>query len=593
MKHFKHLFTALLLLCCLTATAHDFEVGGIYYNITNDTNKTVEVTYKGNYNYSYSDEYTGSVVIPENVTYNGTTYSVTSIGDWAFSYCTGLTSIEIPNSVTSIGDWAFSYCTGLTSIEIPNSVTSIGNNAFKGCTGLTSIEIPNSVTNFGNYAFRGCTGLTSVVIGNSVTSIGNYAFDNCTGLTSITIPNSVTSIGNNAFYNCQVLTSITIPNSVTSIGELAFYYCSGLTSVVIPNSVTSIGKLAFFCCNNLTSVEIPNSVTSIGEDAFSRTAWYNNQPDGVVYAGKVLYKYKGTMLSNTSITIKDGTLGITDYAFSGCSGLTNIRIPNSVTRIGNWAFWDCSGLTRITVEAGNTKYDSRENCNAIIETATNTLVTGCKNSVIPNSVTRIGNWAFYKCTGLTNITIPNSITSIGKYAFLECTGLTSVEFNAENCTSMGSYDYPVFSGCTALSTVTIGENVKTIPDQAFSGCSNVETLYIGGSVASIGGGAFAGCEKITEIKVALEKPISGRANIFAEAVYDNATLYVPTGTEPLYQKLEPWNRFFYIKEMDFTGVEELKAEGGNVKAIYDLQGRVVENPENGIYIIDGKKVLVK
>ena len=191
MKHIKHLFTALLLLCCLTATAHDFEVDGIYYTITDATNKTVAVTYKG-YSYgAYSDEYSDSVVIPESVTYNSSTYSVTSIGNYAFYDCTSLTSVVIGNSVTSIGERAFYYCSGLASIEIPNSVTSIGNYAFAYCSGLTSVVIGNSVTSIGSSAFSGCTGITSIEIPNSVTSIGNYAFSACSGLTSIEIPNSV------------------------------------------------------------------------------------------------------------------------------------------------------------------------------------------------------------------------------------------------------------------------------------------------------------------------------------------------------------------------------------------------------------------
>ena len=195
--------------------------------------------------------------------------SVTSIGNFAFSYCTGLTSVTIPNSVTSIGNYAFQYCTGLTSVTIPNSVTSIGNGAFYYCSGLTSVTIPNSVTSIGHYAFRECSGLTSVTIGNSVTSIGDDAFYGCTGLTSVTIPNSVTSIGSHAFGGCSGLTSVTIPNSVTSIGNWAFSGCSGLTSVTIPNSVTSIGSHAFGGCSGLTSVTIPNSVNSIEWGAFS------------------------------------------------------------------------------------------------------------------------------------------------------------------------------------------------------------------------------------------------------------------------------------------------------------------------------------
>ena len=187
MNTIKYLFTALLLLCATMATAHDFETGGIYYNILSGVDKTVEVTQRGSYSSNYDDEYTGSVVIPECVTYNGTTYSDTSIGDGAFSGCTGLKSITIPNSVTSIRYEAFYYCTGLTSIEIPNSVTSIGKSAFYGCSGLTSITIPNSVTGIENYAFAHCSSLASITIPNSVISIGDWAFEGCSGLKEVHI----------------------------------------------------------------------------------------------------------------------------------------------------------------------------------------------------------------------------------------------------------------------------------------------------------------------------------------------------------------------------------------------------------------------
>ncbi len=195
--------------------------------------------------------------------------SVTSIGASAFSGCTGLTSVTIPDSVTSIGSKAFSGCTGLTSITIPDSVTSIDASAFKGCTGLTSVTIPNSVTSIGSSAFEGCTGLTSITIPNSVTSIGSFAFEGCTGLTSITIPGSVTNIGVSAFSGCKKLKSVTISNGVTSIGTYAFRSCTGLTSITIPNGVKSIGDKAFFDCSSLKSVTIPQSVTFIGTDVFT------------------------------------------------------------------------------------------------------------------------------------------------------------------------------------------------------------------------------------------------------------------------------------------------------------------------------------
>ena len=284
-----------MILLPLVASAHDIEVQNadgvtIFYIYINDGTE-LQVTFRGSYYNSYSNEYQGNVVIPEEVTYMNRTRKVTSIGDYAFRECYGLTSVTIPNSVTSIGDYAFDQCSVLISITIPNSVTSIGSGAFRGCSGLTSVTIPNSVTSIGDYAFKGCSGLTSVTIPNSVTSIGWGAFDGCFGLSSVTIPNSVTSIGGYAFSGCSGLTSVTIPNSVTSIGSGVFSGCSGLTSVTIPNSVTSIGNYAFASCEGLTSVTIPNSVTSIEWDAFK-----------------------------------------------GCSGLTSVTIPNSVTSIGHNAF---------------------------------------------------------------------------------------------------------------------------------------------------------------------------------------------------------------------------------------------------------------
>ncbi len=226
--------TALLLLCCTVAGAADFDVDGIYYNILSSEDKTVEVT-------SGSNEYSGAVTIPASVTYNSITYSVTSIGEWAFANCTGLTSIEIPSSVTSIGYHAFVNCWNLTSIEIPSSVTSIGEQAFTDCNGLTSIVVDE-----GNTTYDSRNNCNAIIETASNTLI--FGFKNTI------IPEGVTSIGNNAFRWCYNLTSIEIPSSVTSIGQSAFIGCYGLTSVEIPSSVTSIGEWAFANCLNLTSV---------------------------------------------------------------------------------------------------------------------------------------------------------------------------------------------------------------------------------------------------------------------------------------------------------------------------------------------------
>ena len=264
----KKLFLSTLLLALpLLASAYSCQVDGIYYNLIPKGN-VAEVTYQ-KFESDYYSDYSGSVVIPEKFTYEGVEYSVTTIGNFAFFRCSGLTSVTIPNSVTFIGDDAFFRCSGLTSVTIPNSVTSIGNSAFSRCNSLTSVTIPNSVTSIGNYAFQGCTGLTSVTIANSVTSIGESSFSQCSGLISVTIPNSVTCIGRSAFEGCSGLISVTIPNSVTTIENYAFQECTGLTSVTIPNSVTYISNYAFYGCTGLTSVTIGSGVKYIYGQAFA------------------------------------------------------------------------------------------------------------------------------------------------------------------------------------------------------------------------------------------------------------------------------------------------------------------------------------
>ena len=431
---------------------------------------------------------------PTSFTVNIT--SGTSIGDYAFSNCTGLTSVTIPASVTSIGNFAFSKCTELTSVTIGNSVTSIGYEAFYGCYRLvevynksalsitadsssngyvayyaknvytneggsklttdengyviytdgyekilvsyrgTNIELilPSYITKIYKYAFYGCSSLTSITIGNGVTSIGNAAFYDCGSLTSITIGNSVTSIGGGAFVDCTGLTSITIPNSVTSIGDYAFSGCTGLTTVNWnATECTSVSSFAIFeGCSNLATVNIGDNVTTIPSSAFRNCTGL------------------------TSVTIPDSVTSIGYQAFQGCTGLTNITIGNSVTSIGNYAFVGCIGLTSIIVGEGNTKYHSAGNC--LIETATKTLILGCKTSVIPaeGRVTSIGDYAFRDCTGLTSITIPDSVTSIGYTAFYNCSGLTSVTI-PDSVTSIGDF---AFYDCTGLTSITFNGTIK-------------------------------------------------------------------------------------------------------------------------------------
>ena len=285
----------------------------------------------------YTNAPTGTLTIPSSVVYDGNTYSVTSIGTFAFYFCSGLTSVTIPNSVTSIGESAFNGCSGLTSLTIPNSVTSIGYGAFVRCSGLTAITIPSSVDSLGPAVFNGCNSL-AIVNYNATNCIYNctdptplshnrhFLFTGCPSLITLNIGDNVTHIPDSIFGGCSGLTSVTIGNSVTSIGSYAFVGCSGLTSLTIPNSVTSIGSYAFVGCSGLTSLTIPNSVTSIGFDAFSSCS-------GLI-----------------SVTIPNSMTSIEYGTFSGCSSLTSVTIGNSVTSIEQEAFSGCSSLMSITFD---------------------------------------------------------------------------------------------------------------------------------------------------------------------------------------------------------------------------------------------------
>ena len=502
------LFVLLFGMAGLTKSyAYDFsavcETGQtLYYNITNAEYHYVELTFPGNYDWNGYNRPIGDVILPRYVyDADDNQYLVITIGNNAFSSCYQLTSITIPNSVTTIGSSAFSGCERLTSITIPNSVTSIGDQAFYRCYGLTSLTIGNSVTTIGWLAFSKCSGLTSITIPNSVTTIGEGAFSLCTGLTSITIPNSVTSIGQSPFFGCSGIEEILVEsgnivydsrdNSNAIIRTSANELVQGCKNTVIPNSVISINTDAFSYCTGLTSIDIPNSVISIR-----------------------------------------------DYAFRSCTSLTSIEIPSSVAWMSGLTFSGCSGIEEILVESGNTVYDSRGNCNAIIRTSDNALIRGCKNTVIPNSVTSIGNHAFSGC-GLTSIEIPDFITWLGNGAFQECSSLTSV---------------------------TIGNSVTEINSFTFNGCSSLASITIGNSVTSIGTAAFQGCGAIRYIYALPEVPPFINNDSYFGLISSSIPVYVPCSAVENYQTTSGWSRFTNIIGLCSGEVEVIAdpLEGGTV-----------------------------
>ena len=557
----KFLFLLLAFGYATEAKSGEFTVDDIWYYYTNEDDDEVGVMY------SKSGEYSGDVVIPSTVTYNGKQYTVTSIGSKAFSGCTRLKKVTIPNSVTNIGDNAFSECRGLKAVTIGNSVTSIGSGAFTYCSYLTEVTIPNSVTNIGDKAFYYCYGLKAVTIGNSVTSIGDYAFDGCPNLIEITIPNSVTNIGDNAFSECRGLKAVTIGNSVTAIGGWAFSYCTGLTTVVwnarssqIPLSEfgnpmppfsncdrltdfvfgEEVEHIPAYLCYNLTSLKnlvIGNSVTTIGNSAFSdctglTTVTWNarNVQDFQSTGGRPFSNCKNL----TEFVFGEEVEHIPDYLCYKLTTLKNLVIGNSVTSIGEWAFHRCTSLTEVTIPNSVTTIGGLAFYSC----------TGLQKVTIGNSVKSIGDKAFYFCTDLKTVTIGNSVKSIGDKAFYFCNGLTEVSI-PNSVTSIGS---GTFEDCTGLKTVTIGNSVKSIGSNAFSSCTSLTAITIPNSVTSIGDETFYNCRSLEHVTSKAMMP----PQIWVTTFDDYAmTLYVPAGCKSKYAEAEYWNNFTDIRE---TGV---------------------------------------
>ena len=560
-----------VLLYSIAASAHDFEVDGIYYYITSFTDLTVEVTYKGGGVLEFSDEYTGIVTVPETVTYNKKTYRVTSIGSRAFYDCSNVTSIIIPKGVTNIGDYAFYNCSSLTSITIPEGVTSINGSTFEHCSGLTSITIPESVTSIGMWAFYYCSSLVSITIPESVTYISDVVFCGCSSLISINIPKSITSIGQSVFSGCSSLTSITLPEGITSIGDNAFDDCSNLASITLPESVTSIGSYAFSNCSSLASITLSEGVTSIGDNTFEGC---NNL---------------------ASITLPESVTSIGSYAFSNCSSLASITLSEGVTSIGDYFLEGCNSLAFITCEAVNppaiSRYTFDEN-----------------NMSIPLYVPKISISAYqsaYYWKGFVNIqAIPapeNVSLTINQYGSGTYCSEYALDFSeVDGLKAYVAAGYDSETGMVTLLRVKTakagtglfvkGEPGNYVVPVIESTSYNALNMLVG-TLENVTVNGTTGDGLHTNYKyAALEGDAEPKFYPFADGSTQKAGrayLQIPTSwlTAATAKSIS-----YRYDDGESTEIENSKMKIENSTVIFDLMGRRIENPVKGnIYIVNGEK----
>ena len=523
---------------------------------------------------------------------------VTSIGEKAFSDCTGFTSLGIPKGVTRIGEKAFSGCSRLYYVVIPGSVTSIGYGAFHNCSGLIFMIIPEGVESIEERAFYECSSLLAITIPQSVRNIGWGAFGQCPNLTSIEVAadNPCYSSQDGVLFNkgrMELLRypegkpgeTYRIPDGVKHIEKHAFEDCSSLTSIVIPDGVTELEEGAFDSCPNLVSIEvaadnpcyssqdgvlfnkdktellrypkdkpdetyrIPDGVKHIGEYAFDDCSSLTSIiiPDGVEHIGEYAFDNCSGL---TSIIIPDGVTVLGEGAFRACSGLTSVVIPQSVTNIEQGVFWFDEQLTFIEVVADNPCYSSQDG--VLFNKDKTELLCYPEGKPgetyrIPDGVKHIGEYAFY-CANLTSIVIPKGVTSIGAFAFECCRGLTSIVIPA-GVTSMGSW---AFSECSNLASVVIPEGVTSIGSWAFYNCSNLTSVTIPANVKSIGKLAF-GYSGLTELIVQAVVPPVVEYDYLStfSGVDEPIPVYVPAESIEAYRAAEGWNEF-----TNFLPIEE-------------------------------------
>ena len=504
-----------------SAQRYDFTVDGIYYKYGDNGNDAVVTCRDTRYN-----TYSGHIVIPEQITYNGRRLTVSAVGKDAFRDCANLYSVTLPSSVKSIDERAFRSASNMTEVVLPTGLETIGALAFTNCVSLQKVYLPSSVREIGYKAFLNCTGLNRVEI-DDVQSWIDIALE---GYYS-----SPLLYGHHLYINGQEVKHLVIPSTNVSIPDYKFAGFSGMTSLSLPEGLVSIGKSTFEGCSSLTSIAFPESLTIIGQESFKDCTGLQD------------------------LVLTDAIERIGQGAFTGCSGLKLVDFRGSVEVIESDSFDGCDNITSITTAdisswLNNGFQNEKSNPLSI---AHHLYVNGEEITalVIPNDVTTIGDYLFYSFTGMTSLTMGNNVKQIGNSAFAQCKGLTRL---------------------------TIGEGVTAIGEKAFSTCSNLQSVTIGSNVQTIEDKAFIACVSLTDvISRPLAPPVAANVMWFSNATCNQAVLKVPKGMVDAYKKANEWNRFLHV-----VGIEMHDDLKGDVNADGEVNIADVNTIISAVFAID-------
>ena len=543
-----------ILVVSLSAGAQE-EIDGLFY-VLNANDKTASVTENIDMGYS------GSVTIPETVTSNNITYTVTAVDDFAFYDCSGLSVVTLPETVERIGMYAFQNCAALKTINIPGGLTFLGEQAFGECAALDGIKLPATLNNTGVSAFEGCTSLKDITIANGITSIPDGMFARCEALEKLEIPQSVTEIGGWALSNCISLKQLTLNEGLESIGECAISFCYELQDITLPSTVTTIGTNAFAYCLSLSQFTFSKDIETVGDYIFDNCEMLgmirsvSNMPFKVM--NDKLVDYKDQTVICVPVGARDNY--INDEAWKGFAEYREISDNDTCDY----------RLRRISKDGFNFIVSDLDSRLAKLVSNRENLYSG--NVEIPASVTdddgntytinHIGEGAFELCTDLLSVVIPTSVTSIGEWAF---------------------------SGCHTLNDIDIPTSVTRIGNAAFFGCNYIYSVTLHDTLEFIGDDAFGGCFSLSSIYSEIVDPF-----MIGEFTFDfreEQTLYIPYGCKNFYKNTDYWWKFVNIVEDDNLGISNTVIEDAYNNSVYDIQGRKLNAPVKGVNIINNKKVL--